>query len=111
MDEALSTIGLRRGTVRLSDPNSAWNGVFQFEADRLAALVAAAGLPPLTFEHMGSTAVSNLIAKPIIDFMAGYASAAQLDGYVALLRDAGYEQRGPQGVPQRELFVRGPEEC
>src|SRR5262245_9596865 len=69
-------LGLERGTVRLVPADPRWPEVFAAEADRLAAAVRGAGLKLPAFEHVGSTAVPGLLAKPIIDFMAGYTSSA-----------------------------------
>ena len=95
--------------MRLLASDPAWPRAFGAEAARLTRDVAAAGLPSLTFEHIGSTAVPGLDAKPIIDLVAGYASDTDARRYFPILAAAGYEHRGPQGVPDRELFVLGPE--
>ena len=104
-----STIGLQRGTVRIVEPDATWPDAFRSEAQRLAAAVKVAGLPALVFEHIGSTAVPGLAAKPIIDLMAGHGPDVDPRAYFEVLQHAGYEYRGPQGVPERELFVLGPE--
>jgi len=104
-----SFIGLRRGTVQLHAYDPAWAEVFRAEAAWLAQQIADAELPPLLFEHVGSTAVPELEAKPIIDLMAGHQPGIEPRTYFRTLQAAGYESRGPQGVPERELFVRGPE--
>jgi GrpB-like predicted nucleotidyltransferase (UPF0157 family) len=66
-------------------------------------------LSPLVFEHIGSTSVPGLPAKPIIDLMAGHDAGTDPSQFFDVLIGAGYEHRGPQGVPNRELFVLGPE--
>jgi len=104
-----SSIGLRRGIVQLRASYPAWVEAFRAEAARLAQQVANAELPPLLFEHVGSTAVPGLDAKPIIDLMAGHQRGTEPHAYFLTLQAAGYELRGPQGVPEREFFVRGPE--
>src|SRR5215218_3760047 len=98
-----SSIGLPRGIVRLHPPDPAWPNAFRVEATRLERQITAAGLPPLSFEHIGSTAVPDLDAKPIIDLMAGHELSAEPVRYFAPLIAAGYEHRGPQGIPNREL--------
>jgi GrpB-like predicted nucleotidyltransferase (UPF0157 family)/hypothetical membrane protein len=102
------TLGVERGTVRLAAAHADWARDYDVEVERLSARLAHAQLPPLVFEHIGSTAVPGLIAKPIIDFMAGYGADTDPRAYFEVLREAGYEHRGPQGVPRRELFVLGP---
>ena len=105
----LSSIGLRRGIVQLHAYDPAWAEAFRAEAELLSQHVSEAELPALLFEHIGSTAVAGLEAKPIIDLMAGHQPGIDLRAYIETLEDAGYESRGPQGVPEREFFVRGPE--
>lgn len=104
-----SSIGLRRGIVELRAFDPAWAESFRAEADWLAQHVADAELPPLVFEHIGSTAVPGLEAKPIIDLMAGHQREIEPRAYFLAFQTAGYEYRGPQGVAEREYFVRGPE--
>jgi GrpB-like predicted nucleotidyltransferase (UPF0157 family) len=104
-----SFIGLRRGTVELRTYDPAWAEAFRAEAARLAQQVANAELPQLLFEHIGSTAVPGLEAKPIIDMLAGHQPGIDPRAYFLTLETAGYEYRGPQGVPEREFFVQGPE--
>jgi GrpB-like predicted nucleotidyltransferase (UPF0157 family) len=105
-----SSIGLRRGVVQLRESDPAWAEAFRAEAAWLTQQVADAELPPLLFEHIGSTSVPGLESKPIIDFMAGHPREVDPRTYFPTLEAAGYESRGPQGMPEREFFVRGPEQ-
>ncbi len=102
-------LGLERGAVRLVAADPRWSALYAVEADALAAVVTACGLPSFAFEHVGSTSVSGLVAKPIIDFMAGYGSEDDAQRYLEAFITLGYERRGAQGVPGRELLVRGPD--
>jgi GrpB-like predicted nucleotidyltransferase (UPF0157 family) len=104
MDEPL---GLDSGTVRVVPYDAAWPALFEAEAERIAAAVREGGLPPLAVEHVGSTSVPGLAAKPILDLLAGRSPAVPLDGYVAALEAAGYAYRGENGLPGRHYFVRG----
>jgi GrpB-like predicted nucleotidyltransferase (UPF0157 family) len=81
--------------------------LFQSEAARILDAVAAAGLPELTLEHVGSTAVPGLAAKPILDIAAGYTGDIAYSTYIAVLASLGYLYRGDGGVPGREFFRRG----
>jgi GrpB-like predicted nucleotidyltransferase (UPF0157 family) len=58
----------------------------------------------LRVEHVGSTAVPNLRAKPILDIdivMPSYEVFADIVGY---LRRLGYAHNGDQGIREREAF-------
>jgi GrpB-like predicted nucleotidyltransferase (UPF0157 family) len=102
-------LGLARGTVRVVDPAPRWPRAYRDEVARLAELIARSGLAPLCFEHIGSTAVRGLPAKPIIDMLAGHRSEVGRFEYLETLLGAGYQPRGSQGNPARELLVLGPE--
>ena len=100
-------LGLESGVVRLVPYDRAWPALFHVESARLAAAVAESRLEALVLEHMGSTAVPGLCAKPILDILAGAPDGASLGQYIDPLERAGYVHRGPQGIPGREFFRRG----
>jgi GrpB-like predicted nucleotidyltransferase (UPF0157 family) len=56
------------GAISISDYDPAWPEMFEQERERLQSVL---GTPILTIEHMGSTAVPGLAAKPIIDLLVG----------------------------------------
>jgi GrpB-like predicted nucleotidyltransferase (UPF0157 family) len=100
------SLGLESGTVRVAEYDSAWPVLFEAEADRLRQCFATVGLR-VTLEHMGSTAVPGLAAKPIIDILGGYPESANVLRYIEVLTGADYVHRGEQGIPGREFFRRG----
>jgi GrpB-like predicted nucleotidyltransferase (UPF0157 family) len=53
--------------VEVVDYDPAWPAMFEAEAARLEALIGAEGIGRI--EHIGSTAVPGLAAKPIVDLM------------------------------------------
>ena len=57
--------------VEVVEYDPAWPERFAEERDRIAARL---GPPALAIEHIGSTAVAGLPAKPIIDIMVGVAN-------------------------------------
>jgi GrpB-like predicted nucleotidyltransferase (UPF0157 family) len=100
------TLGLESGVVRLVPYDPAWPGLYAAEAERLQKFFAAAG-PVVTLEHMGSTAIPGLAAKPVLDILAGYPEGARVADYIDALTRADYVHRGEQGIPGREFFRRG----
>jgi GrpB-like predicted nucleotidyltransferase (UPF0157 family) len=100
-------LGLASKTVRVVPYDVRWSSLFSAEASRLADAIASAGLPALRFEHVGSTSVPGLAAKPILDIAAGRASGVAASVYVKVLEDSGYVYRGESGLPGREFFRRG----
>jgi GrpB-like predicted nucleotidyltransferase (UPF0157 family) len=102
--EDLSTLGLARGTVRLAPYDPAWHRLFLAEAARLRA---ALGDRVLAIEHVGSTSIPGMDAKPVLDMMAAVPSLAEADRLVPLVEALGYEPRPDPEIPERRFFVRG----
>lgn len=67
-------------------------------------LVAAAGDMILSVEHVGSTSVPGLAAKPIIDLDVIIESRAVLPELIQRLAAIGYTHEGNLGIPDREAF-------
>ena len=68
----------------------------------------ALGSLGLRIEHVGSTSVPGLPAKPIIDMDVVIESADQLEDVTARLTEIGYEGRGDLGVTGRYAFKSPP---
>lgn len=73
--------------VRLVPYDPSWPQLFDLEKSRLQAICSGAFLG---IEHIGSTAVPTLSAKPVIDLMAGVHSLAQADEVLPFLCENGY---------------------
>lgn len=81
----------------------AWPQVF---AAIEARLVEALGGCALAIEHVGSTAVPGLAAKPIIDIDVVIAAETDLPLAAGRLASIGYAHKGEQGVAGRHAFSR-----
>lgn len=68
----------------------------------------ALGSLAVGIEHVGSTAVPGLCAKPVIDMSVVVGSAADLPGAITRLTSLGYVHRGDLGVQGREAFAPPP---
>ena len=99
-------VGLPSGTVVLATYHPRWAELYAAEAADIGRRAQELDVA-LSLEHMGSTAVPGLIAKPIIDILAGWYDARHRDVLIQVLEDAGYEHRGESGIPGREFFRRG----
>lgn len=91
-------------TLRLVPYDSTWPMEFAAEAARIEQ--ACAGLP-IRLEHVGSTSIPGLSAKPVIDILAGRPGNMSGDAYVSAFKQLGYEHKGSFGVPGRNYFRRG----
>ncbi|MHA2365866.1 MAG: GrpB family protein [Candidatus Hodarchaeales archaeon] len=67
----------------------------------------------LTIEHIGSTAVTELGAKPIIDIMIGIESLEKAKYCFAPLESIGYKYipKHESSIPERRYFNKGPDNC
>jgi GrpB-like predicted nucleotidyltransferase (UPF0157 family) len=75
----------------------------QFEAMR-AEIQDALGELALYIEHVGSTSVEGLSAKPIIDIDVVIEDESKLQAVVERLAGIGYEHEGNLGIVGREAF-------
>ena len=73
--------------IELVDYDAAWPAAFAAEAQLLRA---ALGARALRIEHVGSTAVPGLVAKPVIDIQVSVATLADPAAYDEALGAAGY---------------------
>jgi GrpB-like predicted nucleotidyltransferase (UPF0157 family) len=91
--------------ITIADYDSRWPQ--QFETLRSRIAVALGGLP-IAIEHIGSTAVPGLAAKPVIDIDVLMRSGADLPLAISKLALLGYDPSGDLGVPGREAFHTSP---
>lgn len=87
MDEQASLLAAIHEHVVLHAPDPAWPARFMEERERLLGL--GRGLF-IDVQHIGSTAVPGLAAKPIIDLLAGVASMAVARGLADRVAGWGY---------------------
>ncbi len=81
----------------------AWPERFEMLRNEYAVAMAAAGVPVVAIEHVGSTSVPGLAAKPIIDcdIVVREADVAEAS---SVLMSLGFAPLGELGIPQRWAF-------
>jgi GrpB-like predicted nucleotidyltransferase (UPF0157 family) len=88
--------GLESVTVKVVDYDPSWPDRFEALAERVRQ---ALGAQALRIEHIGSTAVPGLAAKPIIDILvvvsdvedeAAFVPALEIAGFVLRVREPGH---------------------
>ncbi len=80
-------IGLKRGMVKLVPHDKKWSAAFEREKKRLMAKI---GGVVVEIQHVGSTAVKGIHAKPIIDMSAGVRKLSDAEQLVRPLSRLGY---------------------
>lgn len=98
-------IGLARGTVQLQPYSPEWKTLFEQEAVLLRSAMGAAAQH---VEHVGSTAINGMPAKPIIDLVVVVVSLNEAGVWIPTLKTLGYEHRENDGVTDRLFFAKGP---
>lgn len=96
-------LGLERGTVRLAPFSKEWKRLYGKERKLLCSLLDGI---MVAIEHIGSTAIPNIPAKPIIDIAIALKSADGIQRCIEILPKHGYEYRGEYGLPGRHFFTK-----
>ena len=78
-----------------------------FETLKQAVSEALDGID-FRIEHVGSTAVPGLAAKPVIDIDVILTRWEEFEEVAARLESPGFQRRGDLGIPWREAFTRSP---
>ena len=95
-------LGLQYGTVRLSAARREWREL----AEELAETIRQAlDHDAVSVEHVGSSAVPGLAAKPIIDLAVGLRRPVPLESLRTSLEQVGYQFRGDAGDQGGLVFV------
>ena len=95
-------IGLKRGIVSVVEYDPGWAPL---AIERCRAVRDACGDLLADVQHVGSTAVPGLPAKPILDIAAGSVGTGAMLGIIGRLTHLGYIYRGDQGDAGGHLFA------
>jgi GrpB-like predicted nucleotidyltransferase (UPF0157 family) len=92
--------GVERYKVRLLPHSGEWEKEFISVKKLLTDIL---GADALDIQHVGSTAILGICAKPILDVAVRVVSFSSLN--IEGMKRNGYEDCGESGVPGRRLFV------
>ena len=90
---------MRRVEVVAHDPR--WRDAFEAEAKHVAAALSE---NVVAIHHIGSTAIPNIYAKPVVDLLVEVRVVAEVDGRSSAMESLGYEVMGEYGIPGRRYF-------
>ena len=99
-------LGLAQDETIVRDHDPRWAAAYDAEATRLRL---ALDETPVVVEHIGSTAVPGLAAKPILDIAAGYSDLTKMNLIHTRIESLDYVFHGDQGNEGGMLFIKGPE--
>ncbi|HMF56295.1 MAG TPA: GrpB family protein [Pyrinomonadaceae bacterium] len=97
-------LGVERGRVEVVAYDPAWPRLFSEEERQLRC---ALGALVVDIQHVGSTSVPGLAAKPILDIAIALRRISDAEQCVAPLEALGYEYKGECGLPNRHYFTKG----
>jgi len=82
--------------------DSAWPAQFDAERERLRGILGHA----TPIEHIGSTSVPGLVAKPILDIVIGVSALPEIEAKIPDLEERGYEYvaKFEAELPERRYF-------
>ncbi|HWB14262.1 MAG TPA: GrpB family protein [Pirellulales bacterium] len=98
--------GVEKRDIQIVDYDPRWADEFQGHAARI---LAALGKTAQRIEHIGSTSVPGLAAKPIVDILVVVNDSAVEAAYLPQLKGAGYELRVREPDFHEHRMFRTPE--
>lgn len=92
--------------IIISQPNPAWKDSYAKEKVIIEEKIGTDNI--VRISHIGSTAVPNLPAKPIVDILLEIETNTDLDQLIAALRGLGYiYSPQPNNPPPHMMFMKG----
>jgi GrpB-like predicted nucleotidyltransferase (UPF0157 family) len=93
--------------VEVVPHNPQWRDAFEAAAKHVAA---ALGKNVVAIHHIGSTAIPNIYAKPVVDLLVEVRDITEVDGQSSAMESLGYEVMGEYGIPGRRYFRKDNQE-
>jgi GrpB-like predicted nucleotidyltransferase (UPF0157 family) len=90
---------IRKVEVVPHNPN--WHSLFEIESKQIAI---ALGSNVITIDHIGSTSIDTIYAKPIIDILIEVRSIGKVEERNPMMQALGYECMGEFGIEGRRFF-------
>lgn len=88
----------------LEQHSSEWRSKFEIESQLIRGVF---GTSLLDIQHIGSTAIADLLAKPIVDIAVQIASHQQADLFIHPLSLEGYHYKPELSSGERHFFQKG----
>ncbi|MCL2188103.1 MAG: GrpB family protein [Defluviitaleaceae bacterium] len=97
-------LGLPRGVIELAEPNPQWKNAANETIERLRNIFGAVAVD---IQHIGSTAIDNIKAKPIIDIGVLITDFSKAEKKYDELARSGFSNRGMLLDKQSVVFSMG----
>lgn len=90
--------------MKLSSYSQEWKFIYKQEAEKIKSII---GDFVIDIQHIGSTAIPNIMAKPIIDIAVMISSLDKAKDLIKLLADIGYKYDEPASSSERYFLRKG----
>lgn len=98
-------IGLKRKSIKLIPHHKSWGLFFNKQKNKILKAI-----PDIHVEHVGSTAITSISAKPIIDIAIGINKMENFNKYKNKLIKLGFQYHSNRGSKYNKFFTLGPED-
>lgn len=95
--------GLRKSELKLQKTEENWKRIYEFEEIQIREKLEER----VKVYHIGSTAVNDFIAKPIIDILVEFEIEQDVEKIIDSLKEIGYVYYGEHGINGRLYFTKG----
>ena len=90
--------------IEIIEYDPSWPELFEVEAKQIQQ---ALGPNCIAVHHIGSTAIPELSAKPVIDILPVVRNIQEVDNATKAMESLGYEAKGENGIAFRRFFQKG----
>ncbi len=97
-------LGLKRGELRVSPYRKEWKLLFEIEKRDIEEAI---GDYIGDIQHVGSTSIIGMPAKPILDIAIAVKDFEEARICIEPLCKMGYTFKGENGIPRRHYFLKG----
>ncbi len=97
-------LGLKRGELCVSPYREEWKNLFEIEKRDIEKAI---GDYIEDIQHVGSTSIPGMPAKPILDIAIAVKNFEEARICIEPLCKMGYTFKGENGIPRRHYFLKG----
>lgn len=96
-------LGLADGELKFVEYNPMWADLFLEEKQKLEAVLRDR---VLDIQHIGSTSIPGMIAKPILDLSIAVDNFETAHNCIEPITSLGYQYLGEYGIARRHYFIK-----
>ena len=98
----MQIIGLHKNEVKLVPHNPGWDDLFNVEKEKFLSTIGS----DILVEHIGSTAIPTICAKPVVGIMIGYKNINDIQNIISNLKKINYIFQKNESPTEPILFIK-----